>query len=524
MKTFVFRNNTIENLFGTKDTEYSGYDDISRVPADASEYIWCYQVAASPDIKLLTNEVQSYWDKFLLVYKQIPEEKDIIACTIVDVASISYISDDFSLRNAAADFNRQLTEFASSHSNVKVADMDEFLCQYPRKDWTDWKYFFISQMIFSPQLTLPFRKWWKRKTEEFSLRRKKCLVLDLDNTLWGGILGEDGIDGIKIGGDYPGKAFLYFQKALAELVRCGVILTVCSKNNEPDVLEAWEKNPFMVLRKDSFSAWRINWNDKAGNIRELAQELNIGLDSMVFVDDSPAERELVRQALPMVEVPDFPDQPYRLPEFFRMLVERWFRIYSVNDEDRQKTAQYKANAQRSEAKAHFTDFNEFLKSLDMELTVRKLDEFSLPRVAQMTQKTNQFNLTTRRYTDGVIKAFVSEGWIIYTLSVNDRFGDSGITGAIMVTPDGRIDEFLMSCRVLGRGIESAFIRRVLSMLRERGITRVSAEYIPTLKNAQVKDFYDRCGFTLTEEKDGIRHYEAVIADLNLQLEDYYHIR
>lgn len=524
MKTFIFRNNTIENLFGTKDVEYSGYDDISYVPTDFDRYLWCYQVMVKPETDLLVTEAQSFWDKFQLVYQQIPATKNIIVFTLVDLASISYTNDAFELRNAIAVFNKQLTEFAAMHSNVKVVDFNEFLSQYPKQNWIDWKYFFISQMIFSPQLMLPFRKWWKRKMEEIEFKRKKCLVLDLDNTLWGGVLGEDGVNGIKIGGDYPGKAFLYFQEALVELSKRGIILTICSKNNEADVLEAWEKNPFIVLKKEFISAYRINWNDKASNIQALAKELNIGLDSMVFIDDNPTERELIKQTMPMVEVPEFPDQPYKLPVFFKILVDRNFRIYTVTDEDKKKTAQYKANALRAEAQTHFTDFTDFLKSLEMEVTVLPLDEFNLPRIAQMTQKTNQFNLTTRRYTDADVKAFGEHGWHVYCVSVKDKFGDNGITGTIMATPDGCIDELLLSCRILGKGIEFAFVKKVLALLKDEGITTITAEYIPTAKNIQVMDFYDRCGFTLISEQDGCKQYEADLHNLNLDIKDYYHIK
>ena len=179
-----------------------------------------------------------------------------------------------------------------------------------------------------------------------------------------------------------------------------MILTICSKNNEQDVLEAWDKNPFILLKKDDFSAYRINWTDKVTNIRELADELNIGLDSMVFVDDNPTERELVKQMLPMVSVPDFPEHPYMLLEFFKQLVNDYFKVYSITEEDRKKAEQYKAAASRLRMQKKFADFDEFLESLDIQIIIEAVNEFNIQRIAQMTQKTNQFNLTTKRYTDG----------------------------------------------------------------------------------------------------------------------------
>ena len=378
-------------------------------------------------------------------------------------------------------------------------------------------------MGMNPRLSKPFAEWFSRKLDEIALKRKKCLVLDLDNTLWGGVLGEDGIEGIKLGGDYPGKAFHYYQDALLELSKSGVILTVCSKNNEEDVLEAWEKNPFMVLKKDNFAAWRINWADKATNIKELAEELNIGLDSFVFVDDNPTERELIKQVLPMVEVPEFPAQPYELPQFFKDLVERYFRVYSLTNEDKQKTEQYKANAQRAQAQRSFVDFDAFLESLDIQITIEAANEFNIPRIAQMTQKTNQFNLTTKRYTDAEVRSLVQAGWKIWCISVADKFGDNGITGCIMVNGD-TFDTFLLSCRILGKGIEDAFIKKILSLLKESGVKTVLALYVPTAKNAQVKDFYERCGFTcVKEETDGRKSYVLDLLNADLKIKEFYHI-
>ena len=361
-----------------------------------------------------------------------------------------------------------------------------------------------------------------------AMRRKKCLVLDLDNTLWGGILGEDGVDGIQIGGDYPGKAYSYWQRALLQLSRMGVILAVCSKNNEADVLEAWEKNPHMVLRREHFSATRINWQDKATNISDIAAELNIGLDSMVFLDDNPAERELVKQMLPQVEVPDFPAKPYLLMPFFKQLVDKYFRIYSVTKEDLAKTEQYRSNALRRAEQSRFADLDQFLYSLDMQLDIAPADEHNLPRIAQMTQKTNQFNLTTRRYTEADVQQRLDQGWHVYCVGVSDRFGDNGITGAIFLQPvsdeEVNIDSLLLSCRILGKGIEDAFVKTVLNLMRLDGYRKLSADYIPTAKNGQTADFYDRLGMTcVSEDKQGVKHYVMPLKGV-FEINNCYNIR
>ena len=280
MAKFVFRNNTIERFFG-KEYSFSGYDDISNIPQNVESYVWWYQVPIKFKQDVLADEIRGYAQKLGLVLSQIDEKKQFVALTMDVLYAVFFTDDDFQLQSAVAEYNNALYVIAASHKNVKVIDITEFTRKYNAAELFDWKFYFISQMGMNPKLNKDFRVWWTKKMNSILLKRKKCLVLDLDNTLWGGVLGEEGIEGIKIGGDYPGKAFLYWQEALLELSKTGVILTVCSKNNEQDVLDAWEKNPFMVLRKEHFAAYRINWADKATNVKELATELNIGLDSFV---------------------------------------------------------------------------------------------------------------------------------------------------------------------------------------------------------------------------------------------------
>lgn len=520
---YVFRNNTVERFF-SKDYAFSGYDDISVVPQDSDSYVWWYQVPIKFEQSVLAEEIRGYAQKLGFVLSQIDEKKLFVALTMDILYAVPFTDDDFQLQAAVAEYNNALYAAEASHKNVKVIDITEFTRKFNAADLFDWKFYFMSQMGMNPKLNKEFKAWWKKKMNSISLKRKKCLVLDLDNTLWGGVLGEEGIEGIKIGGDYPGKAFLYWQEALLELSKSGVILTVCSKNNEQDVLDAWEKNPFIVLKKEHFAAYRINWTDKATNIKELAQELNIGLDSFVFVDDNPTERELIKQMLPMVEVPEFPAQPYELMPFFKQLVEDYFKVYSVTDEDKKKTEQYKQNAARAQAQNAFADFDSFLESLDIQITIEAANEFNIQRIAQMTQKTNQFNLTTHRYTEADVRGFVDEGWKVWCISVADKFGDNGITGAIMVKPDGEIDTFLLSCRILGKGIEIAFVKKILAMLAEGGMETLSTKYLPTAKNAQVKDFWEKAGFTcVAETEDGSKEYLLALKDADTEIKEFYHI-
>ncbi len=528
MSTFVFRNHTVEAFLGYDGMTYSGYGDISRVPADASRYIWFYQVPVNPNGQQLAQEVQSYCDQLDLVLTQVTGDKPFIIFSLVDLFPLRLTGNDCAVASAVADFNRHAAQLASSNPHVKWVDFSEFTARYEADILVNWKYYLMSQTLLNPKLAHDFQAWWAHIEDEMALKRKKCLVLDLDNTLWGGVLGEDGVDGIQLGGDYPGKAYSAWQQALLQLQRDGVILAVCSKNNEADVDEAWRLNPHMVLKREHFSALRVNWQDKATNIREIADELNIGLDSMVFVDDNPSERELVKQVLPMVEVPAFPAKPYLLMPFFRDLLNTYFRVYAVTSEDRAKTEQYRANAQRRAEQARFVDMESFLYSLDLQLDILPADEHNLPRIAQMTQKTNQFNLTTRRYTEADVAQRLSQGWRVFCMSVSDRFGDNGITATVFIEPvsdlEVNIDSLLLSCRILGKGIEEAFIKTVFNLLRLDGYRTVTADYLPTAKNGQTADFLDRMGMTpVAVGDDGAKHYKMAL-DHMFEISNCYNIR
>ena len=524
MKYFVFRNNTIEFFFNPKECQFSGYDDISLVPSEAEKYIWFYQPPYGIIDQHAVEMTKSFLQKFDLVFSRIPENKEIIVFTLCDIGNTKIASGDFAFEEAVTDFNIHILNLAKEKNNIKIIDFAEFTSQYKKSDLIDWKYYFTSQLAFNAKYTADFKEWFAQKEKEFALIRKKCIVLDLDNTLWGGVLGEDGIEGIKIGGDYPGKAFLYFQKALVELSKSGVILAVCSKNKEADVKECWAKNPYNIINEKYISSYRINWNNKADNIKEIAAELNVGLDSFVCIDDNPAERELVKQSLPMVEVPEFPEQPYNLPLFVDEITAKFFKVYSLTEEDKKKTEEYRANVERSKEQTKFADMDSFIRSLEIKMTIQAANKMNISRIAQMTQKTNQFNLTTKRYTENDLNSMLADGAKIWCLSVSDKFGDSGITGIIIIK-NNEIDEFLLSCRILGKGIEKEFIAQILSKLKKIGISDLNAVYIPTVKNAQVKDFYENNRFKLiAEEPDGTKKYSINLAAYIVMFDDKYEVK
>lgn len=518
---FVFRNNTIERFF-PKGYSFSGYEDISNIPMDDDGYVWFYQVPIKVEYGEFLSEIQLYIQKLKYVLSHVGDTRLFIILTMESLQNFRFIDSDYSLYQAMGEYNNSLIELSRTHINVKLIDFSEFLQRYSCDDIFDWKFYFLSQMGLNPKLSKDFQSWWQKKLDSIALKRKKCLILDLDNTLWGGILGEDGVEGIQIGDDYPGKAFSYFQKILLKLSQQGIILTICSKNNEEDVLDVWEKNPFMILKKDNFVATRINWDDKASNIKSLSEELNIGLDSMVFVDDNPTEREWVHSVLPEVVVPEFPKQPYELPSFVFRLINDYFKVYSITEEDSHKTDYYKANTLRKQSRNEFANLEDFLRNLEISITIEQVNEFNISRIAQLTQKTNQFNLTTKRYTDAEIRNFVENGWDIWCLKVSDRFGDSGITGCVMVNGND-IDTYLLSCRVLGRNIEDAFIKQVLLLLKNKNIDTVKAHYIQSTKNKLVENYWSKIGFQLISQTGLEKDYELNLMNTELVIENYYHI-
>ncbi len=329
-------------------------------------------------------------------------------------------------------------------------------------------------------------------------RSFKCLVLDLDNTVWGGVVGDDGLEGLALGqGSALGEAFVAFQDYARELSRRGVILAVCSKNDEANALEPFEAHPEMVLRRGDIACFVANWSDKATNIRTIARELNIGLDALVFIDDNPFERALVRQELPMVGVPEVSDDPTC---FARALADAgYFEALAVTEDDRGRSSQYQANRERDALKATATDLPAYLRGLEMQLIWRRFDQIGLQRTAQLINKTNQFNLTTRRYTEDDVLAIMRDARAFgLQLRLLDRFGDNGIIailiGRMVDEADLLIDTWLMSCRVLGRQVEPTSLNLIAEQARRLGARRLIGEYAPTKKNGMVRDHYAKLGF------------------------------
>lgn len=337
---------------------------------------------------------------------------------------------------------------------------------------------------------------------------KKCVVLDLDNTLWGGVVGEDGQDGIRLGHTSPGSEFVEFQEYLASLAQRGLLLAINSKNNPEDALEVIRTHEAMVLKEDMFSATRINWRPKHENMASIAAELNIGLDSLVFVDDNPDERERMRQLLPQVLTVDLP----RDPTLFRSVLEKLpqLQTLAVTAEDVARVAQYQTTRLREQAKQTAATVDEYLTSLEIETEIASASKSTATRVAQLFAKTNQFNVTTRRYGPADIEDFLGDPAAkLWTLRSRDRFGDHGLVALALVRAGSAwtIDSFLMSCRVIGYGIETSLLAFVAEQARAAGIAELRGEFIESKKNAPARDLYERHGFALVQQgSDGIERW------------------
>lgn len=394
--------------------------------------------------------------------------------------------------------NCELMRLTQEYPNLFICDIAALQNQFGREWMFDSSVYVSTEMVLSLD-ALPYVG--SRVMDIICAiegKFKKCLILDLDNTVWGGVVGDDGWENIQVGhGLGIGKAYTEFQEWVKKLKNRGIIIAVCSKNDEDKAKEPFEKNPEMVLRLDDIAVFVANWENKADNIRTIQQILNIGFDSMVFLDDNPFERNMVRENVPGVCVPELPEDPGDYLEYLYSLNLFETASYSAGDKDR--TKQYQTEAKRVQAAQKFTNEADFLKSLNMVSVVEGFTSFNTPRVAQLSQRSNQFNLRTVRYTDGEIAALgASDKHVCLSFTLEDKFGDNGlICVIIMEKRDAKtlfVDTWFMSCRVLKRGMENFTLNTMVEFAKEQGFERIVGEYIPTQKNGMVKEHYPNLGF------------------------------
>tara|TARA_B110000459_G_C16597229_1_gene489248 strand:+ start:279 stop:2000 length:1722 start_codon:yes stop_codon:yes gene_type:complete len=397
--------------------------------------------------------------------------------------------------------NYLLMEFSVTASNLYICDLSSLQNQIGKGDFFHTSSYINNSMVLSVDILPLVAKYTLDIIKALDGFFNKCIILDLDNTTWGGIIGDDGIEKIQIGDLGIGKAFSEFQLWVKKLKNRGIIIAVCSKNTESVAIEPFKKHPDMVLKMEDISVFVANWENKADNIRHIQNVLNIGFDSMVFIDDNPFERNLVRENLPDVCVPELPEDPADYLEYLYNL--NLFETISYSNEDADRTKKYQIESKRVSTQKKYTNENDFLKSLEMVSDIEAFNDFNIPRVAQLSQRSNQFNLRTIRYTEKDInKMIISEDYFTFTFNLKDKFGDHGLICVIILNKQSNctlfIDTWFMSCRVLKRGMERFVLNYLVNYANNNNFKFIEGEYIETPKNILVKDHYSDLGF---EKKD-----------------------
>ena len=461
----------------------------------------------------VAEEIEGHWDRLLASGETtvlqhnycLPLERPFGNFSAQCSASFPY---------AVRTINDLLGDAAARRKGVAIIDTEYQASYFGRKEWLSERFWCLARQALAPQFLPPLVK---SVTDAILARMGvlvKCVILDLDNTLWSGILGDDGIDGIALGDAGVGLAFQRFQRAVAQLKDRGILLAVCSKNREDLAREVFRRHPEMALKEDDIVAFVVNFENKAANIRKIGAMLDLALDSFVFLDDSPFERELIRTTLPEVQVPELPDDP---AEFLSALG-RWnlFEAVDTTAEDIERVGMYKANVTRVELRESCRDLETYLATLEMAAEVAPLDTFSLPRVAQLVLRSNQFNVMTLRHGEPKLQELAaSPRHAAFTIRLRDRLGDNGLVVCAIGAREGTdfvIDTWVMSCRVLGRRVEELTMALLVEQAREMGCARVIGQYRPTSKNGMVADLYPRMGFAELESRGDVRRFALDVDD------------
>ncbi|MBS3159122.1 HAD family hydrolase [Candidatus Woesearchaeota archaeon] len=472
---------------------------------------------ANPDIIFILLDTETFLEGVLADFQNLPQEEVIES---VD-AKISYlktvlsavkssmksrvvisnlslpfysplglrdINSDYGVKKLVFGINGMISSLAKEFDNVTVFDFDSFASYYGKKNITDDKYWHIGRIYISNEFAAQLCSQLSQIAASYYGKAKKCLVVDLDNTLWGGVIGEEFVDGIQLGEGPLGEAYSGIQRVMLDFHNNGVILAINSKNNMEDVEPVFSHRN-MVLKKDNFAAIKCNWDDKASNFLEISKELNIGLDSMAYLDDNPIERESIKSKLPQVYVIDFPEDVTGLPGVLKTL--GIFDLLKISKEDKKRTQMYLEEKKRNELKEKFSSLNDYLFDLGMVLEVEKLNDGNIDRITQLINKTNQFNLRTKRYSKEEVLHFMnSRGFKVYAASLKDKFGDFGIMGVIILENKKDcwfIDAFLLSCRAMSRGVEKEFLRQALHLYRELGFSYDNGYWWLDLRKKQMEN-------------------------------------
>ena len=523
------------------DVELGNFDNIIQ---DSAVLINKDLVIIFYDVLNIVDQVSDFFEdleeeKYSNLKNKLFTEIDIIFENLKNTASVvfnSFSSAYYNYNNIQFSkietFVKELNIYLEQkkRSNVSIVNIDKLFTNIGFKQSIDYRFYHSSKAPY----TLAFLKNYVAAIETVFLRNsgklKKAIIFDCDNTLWKGVIGEDGMEGIDMSPtSKSGKFYHLVQRIAVFLSKRGVIVGLCSKNNEQDVLDVLRNHKDMILKEDHIVIKKVNWIDKANNLRTIASELNIGIDSLVFVDDSNFEINLIKEQVAEILTIQVPTSISDYPDLILKNVYTYFNLV-LNSDDAKKTEMYKEQFDRENSKTAFSSIEDYLVSLEIELTVVKNDKEHISRIAQLTQKTNQFNLTTCRYTESQVDQFTTDKkHEVYAMFVKDKFGDNGLTGVCIAKKDEKdpknviIDSLLMSCRIIGRNIEFVYMNHIIKDLANKGYQLLTADFIPTKKNSQVEDFYDKVGFNLVENIDGAKRYTLNIANFESKKVDYIKI-
>ena len=413
------------------------------------------------------------------------------------------MKDGLGVANLLNKMNGRLAENLKDHKSIYILNIQKWINRCGSNAFSP-KLWYMAKMAFSNDVFIEAAREIAQFCEMLNGQARKLIIVDLDDTLWGGIIGDEGLEQIRLGGhDFIGEAFVDFQKTIKSLTNKGIILGIVSKNEESIALEAIRKHPEMVLREEDFAGWKINWLDKVKNIEELVSELNLGLQSVVFIDDNPVERDRVKAALPEVYVPDWPkDKTLYASTLSEM---RCFDTLSITDEDLQRKGMYRSEKKRKDLKASVQSYDKWLKNLQTKIMVAELQDSNIKRTVQLLNKTNQMNLSTRRLSEGDLKDWcLDKQNNLWVLRVSDKFGDSGLVGIISLVcrqNEAQILDFVLSCRVMGRKIEEAMVNLLWKFARDAQCNQLWAEFIQTAKNMPCFDFWQKSGFVFQSDSN-----------------------
>lgn len=512
-------NQYAQEILNTSSGLYSSRPDVIFLILDSESFLgdfnyFPYRLNETQRKEFITKKFEEFKEVLITLESKV-KSKIIINTLLIPPYSSRGILEGkqpWGLRKCIMHFNDLLEDFSRAHSQVFTFDFNVFASKVGHTHLQNNKLKYLGDMKISPPSLVKLAFEYMSYILPLASIIKKCIVLDLDNTLWGGVIGEDGIGHIRLGPEKDGKPFLDFQKRILELSERGIILAINSRNNSDEVLEVMRNHKYMLLKEEHFACMKVNWQDKVTNMNEIANELNIGLESMIFIDDDSTQRELVKSLLPQVFVVDLPVDSSEYAKSIEEMIS--FNTFSVTDEDLKRGNLYHAQLKRNVLQSEIKDLDSFIKSLGIKMKVIPAEKSNIPRIAQLTQKTNQFNLTTRRYQEEEIDRFSdSPSHIVECIEVYDNLGEYGITGVAIIRSaennqekSWELDSFLLSCRILGKNLEFAFMQHIIDHAKKEGVRKIYGQFAPTNKNTSSEKFLNDCGFVFIGETNGTMKY------------------